>query len=58
MSTWDWELFCRNTVDNEVMADCFGSGKDVSYLHWMMSAWGWTLSVSALALLVALVAGS
>ena len=26
--------------------------------YWMMSAWGWTLSVSALALLVALVVGS
>lgn len=58
VSSWDWELFCRNTIDGEVMADCFGSGKDISYLHWMMSAWGWTLSVSALALLVALVVGS
>ncbi|HQC96369.1 MAG TPA: amino acid ABC transporter permease [Aquabacterium sp.] len=35
-----------------------GSGQDISYLQWMLSAWGWTLSVALLALLVALVVGS
>ena len=29
-----------------------------TYLHWMMSAWGWTLSVSVLGLAVALIVGS
>ena len=40
------------------MPGCFGSGGDITYLDWLLSAWGWTLSVSALALLVALLLGS
>ena len=32
---------------------CFGKGGDITYLDWMLSAWGWTVSVSLLALLVA-----
>ncbi len=44
--TWDWQVFLRDT----------GGGE--TYLDWMMSAWGWTLSVASLALIVALVAGS
>ena len=34
------------------------TGGDETYLHWLMTAWGWTLSVAALSLIVALVAGS
>jgi glutamate/aspartate transport system permease protein len=41
-----------------VVPRCFGSGGDITYLDWMLSAWGWTLSVSVLALLVALSVGS
>jgi glutamate/aspartate transport system permease protein len=44
--TWDWQFFLQDT----------GSGQ--TYLDWMMSAWGWTLSVSLLGLAVALVVGS
>lgn len=55
--TWDWQVFCRNTIDGEVVARCFGAGGDITYLDWMLSAWGWTLSVSLLALAVALVFG-
>ncbi|MDI6748571.1 MAG: amino acid ABC transporter permease [Rhodocyclaceae bacterium] len=40
------------------MPRCFGSGGEITYLDWMLSAWGWTLSVSLLALLVALLFGS
>ncbi|MBL8415976.1 MAG: amino acid ABC transporter permease [Propionivibrio sp.] len=40
------------------MPRCFGSGGDITYLQWMLSAWGWTISVSLLALMVALVVGS
>jgi glutamate/aspartate transport system permease protein len=36
---------------------CFGKG-DITYLDWMLSAWGWTVSVSLLALVLALVVGS
>jgi glutamate/aspartate transport system permease protein len=57
MGTWDWEVFCKNTIDQEVMPGCLGSGRDISYLDWMLHAWGWTLSVSGLALLVALFFG-
>ncbi len=44
--TWDWQVFLQDT----------GGGE--TYLHWMMSAWGWTLSVAACALVVALSVGS
>ncbi|MBL8305337.1 MAG: amino acid ABC transporter permease [Rubrivivax sp.] len=41
-----------------MVAGCFGRGGDVTYLNWIFSAWGWTLSVAALALVVALLVGS
>ncbi len=46
MGKWDWQVFLQDT----------GGGR--TYLDWLLSAWGWTLSVSLLALLIALVAGS
>ena len=58
MATWDWQVFCKNTIDGEVMPRCFGGGGDITYLDWMLSAWGWTLSVALLALAVALGVGS
>ncbi|MEO7127889.1 MAG: ABC transporter permease subunit, partial [Rhodoferax sp.] len=53
-----WDVFCQNTIDNELVAGCFASGRDQTYLQWMLHAWGWTVSVSLTALLLALVAGS
>jgi len=44
--TWDWQVFLQDT----------GGGRN--YLEWMISAWGWTLSVALCALIVALAAGS
>jgi glutamate/aspartate transport system permease protein len=44
-SRWDWEVFLQDT----------GGGQ--TYGQWMLSAWGWTLSVSLLALVVALLFG-
>jgi glutamate/aspartate transport system permease protein len=44
--TWDWQFFLGDT----------GGGR--SYLEWLMSAWGWTLTVSIGALVVALAAGT
>lgn len=58
MGSWDWQVFCRDTISGEQVSRCFGSGGDITYLDWMLSAWGWTLSVSALALIVALLFGS
>lgn len=42
---WDWEVFLRDT----------GGGE--TYLDWMLSAWGWTLSVAACSWIVALAFG-
>ena len=58
MASWDWQVFCKDTVSGEVATGCFGKGGDVTYLQWMLSAWGWTLSVAVFALVVALTAGS
>ncbi len=58
MANWHWDVFCQNTLDNELVAGCFASGRDQTYLQWMLQAWGWTVSVSLTALLLALVAGS
>jgi glutamate/aspartate transport system permease protein len=44
--TWDWQVFLQDT----------GAGE--TYLDWMLSAWGWTMSVALLSLAVALVVGS
>ncbi len=44
--TWDWQVFLQDT----------GAGE--TYLDWMFSAWGWTLSVAFLALIIALVMGA
>ncbi len=58
MATWDWQVFCKDTIDGEMVPRCFGSGGSITYLDWLLSAWGWTLSVAVLALVVALVVGS
>jgi len=43
---WDWQIFLQDT----------GGGE--TYLHWMLSAWGWTLSVAGLGWVVALLFGA
>jgi glutamate/aspartate transport system permease protein len=58
LSAWDWQVFCKTTLDGTVTQSCFGTGKDITYLDWLLSAWGWTLSVSLFSLLVALMLGS
>ena len=58
MATWDWQVFCKDTVSGDVAKTCFGSGGDITYLQWLMSAWGWTLLVAGLGLVVALSVGS
>ncbi len=58
MATWDWQVFCKETTTGEAVSSCFGRGGDITYLDWMLSAWGWTVSVAALALVVALLVGS
>ncbi|ABM34613.1 amino acid ABC transporter permease [Paracidovorax citrulli] len=46
-SNWDWQVFLQDP-----------GGDYPTYLQWMLSAWGWTVSVALLALVIALVAGS
>ena len=55
---WDWQVFCEDNLDREPVQGCFGKGGDITYLDWMLSAWGWTVSVSLLALLLALLVGT
>lgn len=43
---WHWEVFLQDT------------GADQSYLHWMFSAWGWTLSVAACGWIIAMLVGA
>ena len=54
----DLQVFCKDTLTGEVMSGCFGQGRDITYLDWLLSAWGWTVSVSLTALAVALLTGS
>ena len=46
-SKWDWQVFLQDP-----------GGEYPTYWQWMLSAWGWTVSVALLALIIALVAGS
>ena len=43
---WDWEFFLKD------------NGGGITYLDWILSAWGWTIAVAASSLLLALVIGS
>ena len=56
----DWkDLWCKDTVDGTVIESCFGGAPGVqTYLDWLLSAWGWTLAVAAVALVTALLLGA
>ncbi|MBO9678567.1 MAG: amino acid ABC transporter permease [Acidovorax sp.] len=56
--TWDWQVFCQDTIEQQAVQGCFGKNGDITYLDWLLSAWGWTVSVSLLSLLIALIVGS
>jgi glutamate/aspartate transport system permease protein len=53
---WDWQVFCNSTLSGEATA-CFGAAGDITYLQWMISAWGWAASVAALGFVIALFFG-
>jgi glutamate/aspartate transport system permease protein len=55
---WDWQVFCRNTMEGTIESSCWAKGPDVTYLEWMFDAWGWTLSVAACAWVVAVLVGA
>jgi len=54
----DLQVFCKDTTGGDIIAGCFGRGSDFTYLNWIIQAWGWTVSVAFLALIVALVLGA
>jgi len=60
----DPDIFCKSTLDGEAVDHCFsallglGQNADPSYLDWLFKAWGWTLAVSGLALVIAMVLGA
>jgi len=60
----DLGVFCKSTLDGEVVDHClsaiFGLGQnaDPSYLDWLMKAWGWTLAVAGLSLIIAIILGA
>jgi glutamate/aspartate transport system permease protein len=54
---WDMQFLCKDTVSQDIAARCFG-GPEQTYLDWFISAWGWTISVSALGWIVALFFGA
>jgi glutamate/aspartate transport system permease protein len=54
---WDWQVFCKETTTGDVIESCFGKNGDITYLDWILSAWGWTLMVAFCALVLALIMG-
>jgi len=50
-------LMCKSTVDETVYSSCFAGKGDQTYLQWLLHAWGWTLTVALVALVIALVLG-
>jgi glutamate/aspartate transport system permease protein len=60
----DLGIFCKSTLDGEVVDHCFssllgiGQNADPSYLDWLMKAWGWTLAVAGLGLVISLLLGA
>lgn len=55
---WDWQVFCKTTDDGTLMATCFGKAGDITYLDWMLRAWGWTLAVAGGAWVIAVIFGA
>ena len=47
MSNWQWQIFLQDP-----------GGKYPTYWEWLLSAWGWTISVSLMSLVLALSIGS
>ena len=61
--TLDWSVFCKDTLTGEAAPRClsflFGMdpNADPTYLDWLISAWGWTIAVAGLSLVLAMVMG-
>ena len=53
----DWQIFCKSTTGTAQLPGCFGHGGEISYLQWLLSAWGWTATVALCGFLLALAVG-
>ena len=53
----DWSIFCRSTTGNAQLAGCLGQNGELSYLQWLLSAWGWTATVALIGFIIALIIG-
>ncbi len=60
----DLHIFCKSTYGEEYSPRCFGElftfgspPSDPTYLDWLLTAWGWTALVAALALFIAILLG-
>jgi glutamate/aspartate transport system permease protein len=51
------EVMCKSTTDETVYPSCFAGKGDLTYLQWLFQAWGWTLLVALVALVIALAIG-
>lgn len=56
--SWEWQVFCKEITSGDMLPGCLGQGRDISYLDWLLSAWGWTLAVAGPAWLVAVAVGT
>jgi len=57
MAIFGLDIFCRDTVDRDLIANCFSDGKDTTYLAWLMQGWGTAVALAMLALVVAMAFG-
>jgi len=57
MAIFGLDIFCRDTVERDLIANCFSDGKDTTYLAWLMQGWGTAVSLALLALVVAMAFG-
>jgi glutamate/aspartate transport system permease protein len=51
------QVMCKSTTDEAVYASCFAGKGDLTYVQWLLQAWGWTLLVALVALVIALILG-
>lgn len=58
MAIFGIDIFCRDTIEGELVANCLESAAgDTTYLHWLLQAWWIAVALSLLGLVVALVCG-
>jgi glutamate/aspartate transport system permease protein len=57
MAIFGLDIFCRDTVDKELIGNCLSQGNDISYLYWLFQAWGNALALALLAIVIAMAFG-